>query len=122
MPVPVAVDNWDLPQGESVARHYEFTNLDDSPFDLTGYTLYSELRKEYDGGVIATAVVALTGPATDGEAELQLTPFLSFKLKENVLFDIYAYHPILGGVRLVEGAVTITRAVTRPAAITAAAA
>lgn len=119
MPHPVAQDNWDLIQGESVVRPYAVQNPGGSAFNLTGYTLWCEFREEPGKPVQVTATVAIAGLASDGQIELQLSPTLSFTVKKTVKFDIYAWHPSLGATRLVEGIITLHPAITRPAGIAA---
>lgn len=120
MPFPVTAFNWDLIQGENVALPFDLVNPDLSPFDLTGYTLYCEFRKEPKKTIQVQAAVALRNVATSGEIELQVTPLQSFAVKEKdevILYDIYVHNPSEGATRVVEGTITIHPAITRPVAV-----
>lgn len=114
MPHPVYQDNWTFVQGETITRHYTFTNPDASPFNLTGYTVSCQFRKTWKSPVIVEASVPLTGPATSGALDLVVSDVLSAGVTaDEVVYDIKATHPTLGTVRLVKGTCPVDHSVTR---------
>jgi len=63
-----------IEQGATFTRLVTLKNADDSPFNLTGYTWISQVRKTGDSNsVVATLAVELVGTEAEGKLRITLT-------------------------------------------------
>lgn len=114
MPHPVQTDDWILIQGEHVSRVYTFETSLGSPYDLSGKVLRCHFRRYPEGiEILLDASIVASNP-TEGEATLEILPPVSALLSGTLVYDILACDPDgTGAVRLVQGTVPVSPAVTR---------
>lgn len=117
MPAPVQIDNFGFNQGETPSpRHYEFLNGTGGQLDLTGYTLFSQARASAASlTVIATATLAFEGAASMGKVEMSFSAEESAKMFGICVYDVWATHPTLGSLPLVEGTITVRARISQAA-------
>jgi hypothetical protein len=118
MPAPVQIDDFGFNQGETPSpRHYHFLNGTGGDFDLSGYTLASEVRESASSlTVIATATLAFEGPASQGKVEMSFLAAQSANMYGTCVYDVWATHPTLGSLPLVTGTITVRARITAAAA------
>jgi hypothetical protein len=106
-----SVNNIVIDQGTTFSLSVTLTNDDETPKDLTAYTVASQLRKSYYTNTFTaftTSKVNLTG-----EISISLTAAQTAALKAGrYVYDIEIEDPS-ETVRVIEGIVTVTPEVTR---------
>jgi len=106
-----SVNNIVIDQGTTFNLSVTLTNDDETPKDLTAYTVASQLRKSYYTNTFTaftTSKVNLTG-----EISISLTAAQTTALKAGrYVYDIEIEDPS-ETVRVIEGIVTVTPEVTR---------
>jgi hypothetical protein len=116
MPDPVAEQEIVIIQGEDYTKIPRLALKQGdgvTAFNLTGWTLTCQFRREPGMGIALTPTVATIAPATDGICELQYTSAQSFALTGPLRYDIFGTHASNGQTRLVEGPVRLSLAITR---------
>jgi len=106
------VANLSIDQGSTFSAGLTISSSAMIPFDLTGYSATSQIRKTYSSSVAQTFTCAINLP-NQGIVELLLTDEQTAVLKPGR----YVYDVILdkGGViyRAIEGIITVNPSVTR---------
>lgn len=106
-------------QGETFRLQFVYAQGDD-PVDFTGCTFASQMRADYDSPAVATLSSAngrISWDAETGVFNLYLpaTETKKLKLEEEGVWDLFATYPgtARDSDRLIFGAITYQRAVTR---------
>ena len=109
----VYTSNLVINTGSSFSQTFTLERNDDSAFDLTGYSVTSQMRK-WRGSATATAfTTAIPSPATQGKILLSLTPTETATLTPGR--HVYDVVITLNETKelVVEGSVLIREGVTR---------
>lgn len=105
--------NLSIDQGSTFSASLSITSTGNIPFDLTGWTAASQIRKTYTSSVAQTFNAVINVP-TAGIVNLELTDEMSAVLKPGR----YVYDVVIeknGEIyRAIEGIVTVNASVTRP--------
>ena len=107
------ISNLTIDQGTTFTASIDCTAADNSPLNLTGYTVAAQLRKTYDS-TTKTDFTAIIANATTGRLQISLTPVQTGALSAGrYVYDVEITD--LSGIitRVVEGQVEITPGVTR---------
>lgn len=102
-----------LDQGTDFSAIIDLTDSDDNPYDLTGYTVASQMRKNYASSS-ASATFVCSHNTTQGQINLSLSKTLTNDIEPGrYMYDVEITST--GGVttRVVEGIVTVTPGITR---------
>lgn len=103
----------DIDQGSDFTAEFELENDNETPMNLTGFSVYSQFRKSYSSTTGYSFTTQITNP-TQGKLTLRLTGVTSSTIKPGrYLYDIEVVSP--GGVktRVVEGILTINPEITK---------
>lgn len=101
-----------IDQGASFSADIDLVDSNDEIYDLTGYTVASQMRKNYTSSAAVTFVCSTYG--ANGKIFLTLTSDTTSNIEPGrYLYDVEITSP--GGVktRVVEGVVTVTPGITR---------
>nr|UBK24623.1 phage tail protein [Marine bacteriophage MC1] len=108
--------NFIVDQGSKFTGVIDVRNEDCSPFDLTGYTAYSQMRKSYYTNTYYDIEASVEGDPVNGEIRITINPSVT----ENIRAGRYVYDvEVHSGTdledkkRVVQGIITITPQVTR---------
>lgn len=104
-----------IDQGEDFSALIDLTDADDNVFDLTDYTVASEMRKNYAQATPA-ATFSASHNGQNGQILLELDSNVTKELEPGrYLYDveIKAPQPLETISRVVQGIVTVTPGVTR---------
>lgn len=99
-------------QGSSFSATIDVTNADGTVFNLTGYTVAAQMRKNYTSSVAVTFSAAHTN--TGGAITLSLLPTITATIEPGrYLYDVEIRSSGGSITRVVEGMVTVTPGMTR---------
>lgn len=101
-----------IDQGTTFNADIDLVDTNDQIYDLTGYTVASQMRKNYTSSAAVTFTCSTF--AATGKIFLSLTPEATAAIEPGrYLYDVEITSP--GGVktRVVEGIVTVTPGMTR---------
>ena len=101
-----------IDQGTDFSAAVDLIDVDGNVFDLTGYSIASQMRKNYTSSVATTFTVSHNG--SGGQILLFLINIATATIEPGrYLYDVEITSP--GGVktRVVEGIVTVTPGMTR---------
>lgn len=99
-------------QGTDFEAKVDLTTANNDVFDLTGYSVFSQMRKNYASST-ATSFTTLHND-TGGQITLRLSSTLSATLEPGrYLYDVEIVSPGGNIDRVVEGIVTVTPGITR---------
>ena len=70
---PGAVD-LDLFQGDTFKRIFQLTDVNDTPYDLTGITPTSKVLDAFGGSLLLTFTCSVVAPASQGKVQISATP------------------------------------------------
>lgn len=107
------VSNLYLDQGSDFSVIVTLRNQDNTPINLTGFTIKSEFRKSYQSSS-STAFVASVFDALRGKVRLQLSASASSAVNAGrYLYDVEITSPTGERKRALEGIIVITPEITR---------
>lgn len=109
------VRNFVIDQGTTFSLSITISDFTDTPIDLTGYTLRSQMRKSYYSNTSTAFTVTSPNPS-NGEILLSLTATQTSALKfGRYVYDIEIVSPAPESEvkRVLEGIVTVNPEVTR---------
>ena len=99
-------------QGSSFSATIDVTNADGTVFNLTGYTVAAQMRKNYTSSVAVT--FSSTHSNTGGAITLSLLPATTSTIEPGrYLYDVEIRSAGGSITRVVEGMVTVTPGMTR---------
>lgn len=108
--------NLTVDQGTTFSHIFDVLNPDGTPFDLTGFTAYSQMKKSYFTSTFHNLTVSVEGAATDGKLKLTILPSTTDPLRAGLyVYDIEIHSdadPELIN-RVAEGTITLSPQVTR---------
>lgn len=104
-----------IDQGSKYTGIVEVLNDDGTPFDLTGYTGYSQMRKSYFTNSYHVIQCDIEGDPVNGELRLTLLPSVSNSIRAGrYVYDVEIHGSDDDDVkRVVEGIITLTPQVTK---------
>jgi len=103
-------------KGRDFSEYFGLRNDDDTPMDLTGYTVKAQIRASRDttSTLIADFTVRIDDPTT-GDIYLELTDTVTAGLTATrAYYDLLLTDPSGIDETYVEGAVTVRGSVTKP--------
>jgi hypothetical protein len=107
------VRNIVIDQGSTFSLTITVTDFTDTPINLTGYTLRSQLRKSYFSNTFTAFTVTSPAPL-DGEIKLALTATTTSSLRYGrYVYDVEIVSPTNEVTRVLEGIVTVNPEVTK---------
>jgi hypothetical protein len=99
-------------QGSSFSATIDVTNADGTVFNLTGYTVAAQMRKNYTSSVAVT--FSATHNGSSGAITLSLLPATTATIEPGrYLYDVEIRSSGGSITRVVEGMVTVTPGMTR---------
>lgn len=99
-------------QGSTFSATIDLTDPAGNVFNLTGYTVAAQMRKNYTSSTAVTFVAS--HGSTSGEINLSLLPATTNTLAPGrYLYDVEITSPGGAVTRVVEGIVTVTPGITR---------
>ena len=114
--MPVGYSELFLEKGASFNTTITLDDVNNSPFDLTGYTANSQIRKSYySANAVATFATSFSLTPGDGNLTLSLT----YQQTANIAPGRYVYDVYLtdetetSRVRVLEGIINVTPSATR---------
>ena len=108
-----AVVYLDIDQGSDFTTEITLENDNDTPMNLTGFSVYSQFRKSYGASTAYSFVCAITNAAT-GKITLSLSGTTSSTIKPGrYLYDVEIVAPGGAKTRVVEGIITLNPEITR---------
>lgn len=103
-----------IDQGASFSNTVQIKDADGDGFDLTGYTVRGQIRRNYNSGSAAATFVTDLFDAENGYFEFSLTPLQTTGLKAGCyVYDIEIESGSGTVDRVLEGQATVTPEVTR---------
>lgn len=103
----------DIDQGSDFRTRLTLENDDDTPMNLTGFTVYSQFRKSYSSSTAYTFTCTIIN-AVAGIVELELTGAASSNIKPGrYLYDVEVVAPGGSKTRVVEGIITLNPEITK---------
>lgn len=110
-----SIKNLVIDQGTTFSLTITVSDVNDSPLNLTGYTVRAQLRKSYGATSYTAFTTSIGSPASAGEVIISLTASQTTDLKAGrYVYDIEIVSPApIVVTRVLEGIVTITPEVTR---------
>ena len=113
--MPVGYSELFLEKGASFNTTITLYDVNNTPYDLTGYTANSQIRKSYySANAVATFTTAFSATPADGDLTLSLT----YQQTANVapgryVYDVYLTSGnTLSRVRVLEGIINVTPSAT----------
>lgn len=107
------VRNIVIDQGTTFTLSITVSDFTDTPIDLTGYTLRSQMRKSYNSNSYTAFTVTSDDP-TEGEIKLSLTATQTSALRYGrYVYDIEIVSSTGEVTRVLEGIVTVNPEVTK---------
>lgn len=102
-----------IDQGTDFYAIIDVTDTDDNPFDLTGYTAYSQMRKNYASSTAYDFTCVDNNSA--GQIELTMPSSITKDLEPGrYMYDVEIVYDASGDVtRVAEGIVTVNPGITR---------
>lgn len=101
-----------IDQGSSFSATIDVTNVDGTVFNLTGYTVAAQMRKNYTSSVAVT--FSTTHSSAGGAITLSLLPAVTTAIEPGrYLYDVEITSSGGSITRIVEGMVTVTPGMTR---------
>ena len=101
-----------IDQGTSFSATIDLTDSDGNPYNLTGYTVASQMRKNYTSSAAVTFSCSHTG--IYGQITLALIPATTSTIEPGrYLYDVEITSSGGSITRVVEGIVTVTPGMTR---------
>lgn len=104
-------------QGATFTKIVDVTNEDGTPFDLTGFSASSQMRKSYFTNTSHEITAEVEGDPTNGQVKLTLLPSVTNSIRAGrYVYDLEVHNDSDPDVviRVIEGIVTLTPQVTRP--------
>jgi hypothetical protein len=102
-----------IDQGIDFTTTVTLTNENNLPYDLTGYTVASQIRKNYASST-ATATFSVVHDDTGGVVTLSLSNAITADIEPGrYLYDVEITSGSGTITRVVEGIVTVTAGITR---------
>lgn len=110
----MAVSAWlDIDQGSDFTTEIELENENDTPMNLTGFSVYSQFRKSY-GSTTAYSFTCNIVNATQGKISLTLPGATSSNIRSGrYLYDVEVVSPSGVKTRVIEGIITLNPEITR---------
>jgi hypothetical protein len=112
--------NLTFEQGAEYSKRLVWRDKNKRAVDLTGYTALLQVRDKVGGTVLVEMSTENGGITLGGKAgtiQLKLTPAQTAALTfQSAVYDMYLYVGDESAIRLIEGAVKLSPAVTRKAA------
>ena len=107
------IANLQIDQGANFATTVNLTNLDSTDFNLTGYTVASQMARTYTSATKTTITAAINNAAT-GEIALSLTNTQTSALNSGrYVYDVEITQTSGGAkTRVIEGQITVHPQVT----------
>ena len=103
----------DIDQGSDFTAIFELENDDNTPMDLTGFSVYSQFRKSYNS-VISYQFTTQIVSALQGKISLYLSGSASSAIKPGrYLYDVELTGPGNTKARVIEGVITINAEITK---------
>ena len=103
----------DIDQGSDFTTEITLENDDDTPMNLTGFSVYSQFRKSYSAMTANSFVCTITNAAT-GKISLTLPGATSSNIKPGrYLYDVEIVSPSGQKTRVVEGIITLNPEITK---------
>lgn len=101
-----------IDQGTSFSATIDVTNVDGTVFNLTGYTVAAQMRKNYTSSAATT--FSSTHNGAGGAITLSLLPAFTATIEPGrYLYDVEVTSAGGSVTRIVEGIVTVTPGMTR---------
>lgn len=101
-----------IDQGTSFSATIDVTNADGAVFNLSGYTVAAQMRKNYTSSAATT--FSSTHNGTGGAITLSLLPAVTATIEPGrYLYDVEVTSSGGSVTRIVEGIVTVTPGMTR---------
>lgn len=106
-----------IDQGSAFAAELAVTDIANQPFNLTGCTAFSDLKKWQDAeSAVVSFTCTITGDPTEGKILLSLTDEETATIPARKYFyDVIIKNSVDQVFRVVEGLTVVTPGVTRPA-------
>ena len=102
-----------LDQGTDFSAIIDLTDSDDQPYNLTGYTVASQMRKNYASSS-AAATFTCTNNGALGQINLTLPKSQTSDIEPGrYMYDVEITSTGGGTTRVVEGIVTVSPGITR---------
>ena len=102
-------------QGATFTKVVDVTDDDGTPFDLTGFSASSQMRKSYFTNTSYEITAEVHGDPTDGQLKLTLLPCVTNTIRAGrYVYDLEVHSDSDEVLRVIEGIVTLTPQVTRP--------
>ena len=107
--------NLPIDQGTSFSSVINVSGADGLPYNLTGYTVRGQIRKNYTSSTAVSFAASVVAPATDGKIQLTLTSTQTAAMKPGrYVFDVEIVETATSAIsRVVQGQVEINPRVTR---------
>lgn len=103
----------DIDQGSDFTTEITLENDDDTPMNLTGFSVYSQFRKSY-GSTTAYSFTCTITSASQGKIKLALPGSVSSAIKPGrYLYDVEVISSTGVKTRVVEGIITLNPEITR---------
>lgn len=103
----------DIDQGSDFTTELTLENDDDTPMNLTGFSVYSQFRKSYSASTGYSFTCTITN-ATAGKVKLTLLGSTSSNIKPGrYLYDVEIVAPSGSKTRVVEGIITLNPEITK---------
>jgi hypothetical protein len=104
-----------IKRGDTWSRTIYFTNDDNVPIDITGWTIFFTVKAKADdldaAAIISKTITSFSNP-TAGEAEISLTSTDTNQTIGSYLFDLQVKTNLNEIFTVVEGIITITKDIT----------
>jgi glycine cleavage system H lipoate-binding protein len=105
--------NITIDQGSTFSTYLVLTDSSGIVIDLTGYTVYSQIRKWYTSSTATTFDISIAN-ATTGTVLLSLTANATANLAAGkYVYDVESHDTANQIARIIEGSITVTPEVTR---------
>lgn len=103
----------DIDQGSDFTTELTLENDDDTPMNLTGFSVYSQFRKSYSASTGHSFVCLITN-AAQGKVSLSLVGSASSNIKPGrYLYDVEIVSSSGSKTRVVEGIITLNPEITK---------
>jgi hypothetical protein len=109
------ISNLYIDQGTTFSTVIDLTNQDNSPMNLTGYTIQAQIRKSYQSSTFWNFTASVYGVPTNGQIRLQVAPATTSAMRAGrYLYDIEITNTTTQDkYRVLEGIVVISPEITR---------
>jgi glycine cleavage system H lipoate-binding protein len=105
--------NITIDQGSTFSTYLVLTDSSGTVLDLTGYSVYSQIRKWYTSSTATVFDIAIAN-ATTGTILLSLTANTTANLAAGkYVYDVESHDTANQVARIIEGSITVTPEVTR---------